>query len=233
MIEAIVFDFDGLIVDTETPEFDSWQEIFQSYGVPLERRLWDAAIGRHSKSFNIYQHLAEVSGQRIEREELRPKMRRRYLELIARNPVLPGVEDYLVSAKDMRLKLAVASSSSPGWAAGHLKERGLAHFFEFVLSAGDVTNAKPDPELYEMSVERLGVQPENALAIEDSAHGLTAAKAAGLHCVVVPNPMTKGMNFDSADICLNSLSEMALGDLLQQLERNAGKTKHVLPKMEV
>ncbi len=222
MIEAIVFDFDGLIIDTETPEFDSWQEVFESYGATLDRQVWDQAIGRHSMDFDIYEHLGELSGQHIEREEVRPRMRRRYLERIERNPVLPGVEEYLDTAKGMGLKLAVASSSSPGWAAGHLEDRELLHYFEFVLDAGYVANAKPDPELYTMSAERLGLRPENALAIEDSVVGLTAAKAAGLPCVVVPNPMTKGMDFSLADIRLGSLADVPLGSLLDRL--NGGLT---------
>ena len=219
MIEAIVFDFDGLIVDTETPEFDAWQEVFGSYGVRLERQKWERAIGRYSRDFDIYGHLGELSGRRIEREVVRPRMRRRYLELIARNPILPGVEDYLRSAKKMGLKLAVASSSTPDWAKGHLESRGLLHYFEFVLSAGDVANAKPDPELYTMAVGRLGVKPERALAIEDSAIGLTAAKAAGLWCVVVPNPMTEGMDFGAADLRLGSLADVSLEALLTSMDR--------------
>ncbi len=233
MIEAIVFDFDGLIIDTETPEFDSWQEIFESHGVKLERRTWEYSIGRYSRDFDIYGHLAELSGQAIDREVVRPLMRRRYLERIESNPVLPGVEGYLHSAKNMGMKLAVASSSSPGWAAGHLKGRGLLRFFEFVLDAGDVKNAKPDPELYTMAVGRLGVKPWNALAIEDSANGLTAAKAAGLHCVVVPNPMTKGMDFGAADIRLNSLLDVPLGELLQRLECKAVLTAEGLSESRV
>jgi HAD superfamily hydrolase (TIGR01509 family) len=222
LIEAIVFDFDGLIIDTETPEFESWQDIFQSYGVTLARDLWETAIGRHSKDFDIYEYLADLSGERIEREIIRPKMRRNYLERIERNPVLPGVEECLLAAKRMALKLAVASSSSPGWAAGHLEGRGLLHYFEFVLDAGDVANAKPDPELYTMSAELLGVRPENALAIEDSANGLAAAKAAGMSCVVVPNPMTMGMAFPSADIRLESLADLPLGNLLDMLNGKLG-----------
>ena len=126
MIKAIVFDFDGLILDTETPEFDTWQEVFESYGVRLERRTWDLSIGRDSKDFDIYKHLTDLTGQHIEQEVVRPKMRGRYLERIDENPILPGVEDYLASAKDMGLRLAVASSSSPGWAVGHLEQRKVA-----------------------------------------------------------------------------------------------------------
>ena len=225
MIEAIVFDFDGLILDTETPEFDAWQEVFQSYGATLDREVWDWSIGRYSKDFNIYAHLGELSGERIERDVVRPRMRRRYLELIERNPILPGVADCLETAKGMGLKLAVASSSTPGWAKGHLENRGLLHYFEFVLSAGDVVNAKPDPELYTKSVGRLGVKPENALAIEDSANGLTAAKAAGLRCVVVPNPMTEGMDFGAADLRLGSLADVSLEELLAELSFDGVRVK--------
>lgn len=219
MIEAIVFDFDGLIIDTETPEFDAWQEVFESYGVRLERQAWEWAIGRYSRDFYVYEHLAELSGQVIEREVVRPRMRRRYLERIEENPVLPGVKEYLTAAKEMGLKMAVASSSSPGWASGHLESRGLLHYFEFVLHAGDVVNAKPSPELYTMAVERLGVKAKNAFAIEDSAVGLTAARAAGLPCVVVPNPMTKGMDFSDASVRLNSLLDLPLGELIERLLR--------------
>ena len=222
MIEALIFDFDGLIIDTETPEFDSWQEVFQSYGVALERRIWDGFIGRGFGSFDVYQHLADLCGQPIDRDVVRPRMRRRYLERIERNPVLPGVEDYILTAQDMGLKLAVASSSRGGWASGHLARRGLLHHFEFVLSGDDVANVKPDPELYIKASRRLGVQPQNALAIEDSANGLKAAKAAGLRCVVVPNPMTQGMPFDAADFQLKALSDIPLRSLLANLRHAAG-----------
>lgn len=216
MIKALIFDFDGLIIDTETPEYDSWSELFASYGVELDRKMWEESIG--GAALDIYGLLEEISGQRIQRDVVRPRRRRRYLEGVERNPVLPGVLDYLRAAKLWGLKLAVASSSSAGWAAGHLKSRKLLHHFEFVLSAGDVSNVKPDPELYETAMQRLGVQGHEALAFEDSANGLASAKAAGLYCVVVPNPMTKHMNFDKADFHLNSLSEMTLGRLLEELQ---------------
>lgn len=221
MIKALVFDFDGLIIDTETPLHDSWSELFDSYGVKLDREAFEGSIG--GADFDIYQLLEELSGQRIEREVVRPRTRSRYLERVERNPILPGVEDYLIAARGMGLKLAVASSSRPGWAADHLERRGLLHYFEFVLSEGDVSNVKPDPELYATAAHRLGVRPRDALAIEDSANGLAAAKSAGLYCVVVPNPMTEDMDFGSADIRLNSLADMPLENLLKELRHRVDK----------
>ena len=217
MIKALVFDFDGLIIDTETPEYDSWSELFASYGVELDRKMWEESIG--AAALDIYGLLEEISGRRIERDIVRPRRRRRYLEGVERNPVLPGVSDYIRTAKLLGLKLAVASSSSAGWAAGHLESRKLLHNFEFVLSAGDVSNVKPDPELYQTAIQRLGVQGHEAVAFEDSANGLASAKAAGLYCVVVPNPMTRYMNFEEADLCLEKLADMTLGSLLEELQR--------------
>ena len=108
-----------------------------------------------------------------------------------------------------------------GGDVGHLERRGLLRYFEFVLSEGDVSNVKPDPELYATAARRLGVRPRDALAIEDSANGLAAAKSAGLYCVVVPNPMTEDMDFDSADIRLNSLSDVPLENLIKELRRRS------------
>ena len=217
MIKAIIFDFDGLIVDTETPEYDSWQEIFQERGVELDLDLWQSFIGRGFGDFDVYEHLARVSGKPVDRATLRPRMRKRYLDMIERNPILPGVEAWLRRAKALGLPLAVASSSRQGWASGHLEKRGLLPHFAFVHCAEDVANVKPDPEIYIITAKRLGVPPENALAVEDSLNGLTAAKAAGMRCVVAPNPMTRQMNFAAADLRLNSLADATLDSVLAQL----------------
>ena len=215
MIKALVFDLDGFIIDTETPEYDSWSEMFSSYGVELDRRMWEGSIG--GSGLDLYRLLEELSGELTEPEVVRRRARRRYLERVERNPLPPGVVDYINAAKKMGLRMAVASSSRSGWAAGHLERRKLLHNFEFVLCAGDVSKVKPDPELYETAVRRLGVQGHEALALEDSFNGLVSAKAAGLHCVVVPSPMTKYMNFAKADLRLDSLADMTLDRLLEEL----------------
>ena len=125
--------------------------------------------------------------------------------------------DYLLEARQLGLKLGVASSSSRDWVEGHLRKRELFQHFASVKSADDVSRVKPDPELYLASATHLGVSPGNALAIEDSANGVVAAKRAGLFCVVVPNEMTRGMRLERADARLSSLSEVPLGELLERL----------------
>lgn len=219
LIEALVFDFDGVIIDTETPDYVTWQEVFQAHGVELDKTLWSRFIGRGRKRFDTIQHLEELVGSPIDRDALGQSRRRRYLDLIDRNPVLPGVETYIDDAKRLGLKLGVASSSSVSWITRHLKARNLLDKFDSIKGLDDVSAAKPDPELYTAAVAALGTVPERAVAIEDSVNGVTAAKAAGLFCVAVTNPMTDDLPVDRADLRLKALSDMPLQELLELASR--------------
>jgi len=214
MINTLVFDFDGVILDTETPDYQTWQEVFESKGVVLELSVWTQHIGGRSGRFDWHQHLEALAGISIDRESLRLERRQRYLDIIGDNPVLPGILDYLQDARQLGMRLGVASSSSREWVEGHLSRLGILNLFDSIKASDDVVQVKPDPELYLASVSHLGTQPERALAIEDSAHGVTAAKKAGLFCLAVPNQMTKDLPLDHADLRLASLAEMPLQSLL-------------------
>jgi beta-phosphoglucomutase-like phosphatase (HAD superfamily) len=112
------------------------------------------------------------------------------------------------------VKLAVASSSSRAWVAGHLQRLGVLERFEVLKCSDDVERVKPDPALYRAACEHLGVPPARAVAIEDSPNGILAAKRAGLFCVAVPNALTGRLVLDAADLRLASLSELPLANLL-------------------
>lgn len=215
-MQALVFDFDGLIIDSETPDYDSWREICQTYGVSLSRDFWAGLIGRSSAEsvFDPYAYLETQSGQAVDREAVRQQRRARFFELFECQPVLPGVLDYLAEARRLGLGLAVASSGTATWVKGSLERLGLTHWFDTVCCADDVPRAKPDPALYQLAVQRLGVTPDRAIALEDSPNGLMAAKRAGLFAVAVPGPMTRALNFDMADLRLDSLADTPLSALL-------------------
>lgn len=132
--------------------------------------------------------------------------------------MLPGVSDYLTAAPALGLKVGIASSATRWWIDSLLGPRGLAHHFAVICTSDDVRLAKPDPEVYQKAVDALGVRPSEAVAIEDSAHGLAAARAAGLHCVVVPNRMTMTMDFAAASLKLGSLSERQLAEVVRLLD---------------
>jgi len=215
MIDAIIFDFDGVILDTETPDFETWQQEFRAHGVEFERSLWTKFIGGGPMWFDVPAHLAELAGRPIDPDRIKAR-RQRYLARIKDSPVLPGVALYLEQAREAGLKVGVASSSSRKWVEGHLTSRGLMGHFSSMTTRDDVANVKPDPELYLKSAERLGVSPGSCVAIEDSLNGVTAAKRAGMACVVVPNPMTAHMDLSQADLRLDALSDIPLFAMLQQ-----------------
>ena len=218
MIDTVVFDFDGVILDTEVPTFTAWQEVFESFGQSVDRGLWSGIIGGGQKFFDTMAYLESIVGPLPDREEVRRRKNERADRMIAESPVMPGVLDYLADARRLGLKLAIASSSPRDWVEGHLVERGLLDYFGAVVTRDDVTMVKPDPALYATAVERVGSEPARAFAIEDSFNGVTSARRAGLLCVAVPNEMTEDMDFGQADVRLGSLAEMPLEALLDRLE---------------
>jgi HAD superfamily hydrolase (TIGR01509 family) len=220
MIRAVVFDFDGLILDTEAPEFQTWQEIYQTHGCELLLEVWATGLGTSADAFDPYTHLEGQAGCPIDREAIQQRRRQRYLELLGANSALPGVREYIAEAKRLGLRLGVASSSSREWVVGHLTELGLSAYFDCIKCRDDVTRVKPDPALYQAVVETFALQPHQAIALEDSPNGITAAKRAGLFCVAVPNPLTRQLSLAHADLRINSLADFPLPQLLAHVRRN-------------
>jgi HAD superfamily hydrolase (TIGR01509 family) len=218
MIRAIIFDFDGLILDTEVPEFQTWQEIYQTYGCELPLALWAMAIGTSADVFDPYAHLEGLLGRAVEREQIRLKRRQRYTELLTAQSILPGVQAYIADAKRLGLRLGVASSSSRDWVIGHLTQLGLSPYFDCVKCADDVQRVKPDPALYQAVLDALALPAERVIALEDSPNGIAAAKRAGLFCVAVPNPLTRQLSLTHADLQVDSLADLPLERLLTVLQ---------------
>jgi HAD superfamily hydrolase (TIGR01509 family) len=220
MIDAIVFDFDGLIIDTEIADFLSWQKMYAEFGVELPLDVWHANIGV-SNAFDPYLHLEELLGYPIDRPTVHDRRKQWDNEFIAQQTILPGVETVLNDARRMGLKIGLASSSDHAWVDGFLDKLGLAGWFEVVRCSDDVDGrSKPDPAVYLSVVAGLGVPANRALALEDSPNGLAAAKAAGLYCTAVPNQMTRSLNFDQADLCLESLAQMPLAQIIDEVLKN-------------
>lgn len=215
-IRALIFDFDGLILDTEGPEFQSWQEIYRAHGADLTLSTWAVAIGTLD-AFDPYAELERQLGRPVDRETIRQERRRRNIELLEREPIRPGVETYLDDARRFGFKVGVASSSPRHWVAGHLDRLGLIARFDCLRCSDDVARVKPEPELYLSALGALGVAPDQAVALEDSPNGILAAKRAGMFCVAIPNELTRLLPLDRADIRLDSLAELSLAQLLDRL----------------
>jgi len=220
MIRGLIFDFDGLILDTELPGVQCWQEIYQEHGCIFPASAYADSVGTLPRAFNVYDHLEAQIGRPIDRDALQQRRLQRCTEIIVQQPVLPGIENYLREARQRGLKLGVASSSSRDWVAGHLERLELLSLFDH-LSCGDmVTMTKPHPELYQTALASLQLEAREAIAFEDSPHGVTAAKAAGIFCVAVPNQVTKQLTFAHADLQLLSLAEMAFEELVTTVHQS-------------
>jgi HAD superfamily hydrolase (TIGR01509 family) len=221
MIQAIVFDFDGLILDTEYPDYMSWLEIYRAYGAHLPLSAWERSIGSMDLDlFDPYAYLEAQLGRPVDREEIRARRRPRLDEMMAAQGLLPGVEDYLAGARRLGLKVGLASSSARAWVTSYLTRLGLnGATFDCLCCGDEVKRTKPDPELYLAVLGALAVRGDQTVALEDSPNGVAAAKAAGLYCVAVPSMLTRWLAFDQADLRLNSLADMPLERLLEQVER--------------
>ena len=217
MIRALVFDFDGLILETETPAYETWAEIYKEHGHELPLDRWFDYIGREGGFFDAADHLAALVGEGFDREAARKRRDAKKTTLIDALDVMVGVREYVADAKRLGLSLAVASSSSRKWVLGHLERLRLHAEWDGVFTRDDVARTKPAPDLYLAAVEALGVEPREAVAFEDSRNGIAAAKDAGLLCVAVPNALTAAMDLSRADMRLGSLAETPLERLLAVL----------------
>ncbi|MBX5448476.1 HAD family hydrolase [Thermogemmatispora sp.] len=225
MITALIFDFDGLILETELPEFLAWQQLYALYGQRFELEAWlpYIGIGPTSNPFDPLRELERRLGHVFspeEREALRQSRREYCRQLLEGQAVAEGVLDYLEAAERLGLLLGVASSSSRRWVVGHLERLGLRSRFQCICCGDDVHVTKPDPAVYLAVLRCLGVRPEEAIALEDSPNGVRAARRAGIFCVAVPSVLTRHATFSddaTPDLQLPSLSALPLEELLQRI----------------
>lgn len=216
-VRALVFDFDGLILDTETPAFQAWAEIYREFGHELPKDLWLDYIGREGGWFDALAYLEGLIGAREDREAIDLRRDARKTELVLAVAESAGLRDLLVDARGRGLRLGVCSSSTPKWVVGHLDRLGLTALFDGIQcrDRSDL-RAKPAPDLYLAACAGLGVRPNEAIAFEDSRNGMLAAQAAGMRCVVVPNALTIAMDLDGADHRFASLADVSLASLLDR-----------------
>jgi HAD superfamily hydrolase (TIGR01509 family) len=218
MIKALIFDFDGLILDTETPEVIAWQEVYSRYGVEFPVLLWGRIVGGNGNNdFDPIEYLRAQTGREIDGTLEREDKRVRDRQLVAEQGPLPGVEEMLQAADRLGLRCAIASSSTHAWVDGQLKRLGLYDYFDAIVCREEVERVKPDPQLFEAALRALGVGADEALVFEDSPNGVKAGRAAGIRVVAVPNPVTALLEIEGAEILLDSLADLTLEELLEKV----------------
>ena len=215
-LRAVLFDFDGTILDTETPEFEEWRAAFRARGHDLTLDVWQHSVGTVG-AYDPCAHLADLMGVPLDHETLRQEVYARHQTRCEAQPLLPGVVDRAREARAAGLKTAVASSSLSEWVEGWLARHQIRDLFDAVCTRDQVAQVKPAPDLFLLAAARLGVAPEECLAFEDSPNGISAARAAGMRCVAIPNPLTRHLPLGEADLVIESLAEHSLTDIRRRL----------------
>ncbi|GAB4497554.1 MAG: HAD family hydrolase [Anaerolineales bacterium] len=219
MLKALIFDFDGLILDTETPEVLVWQDIYKEYGFELPVEEWEKTVGGYGISnFDPAQNLSLLSQGRLDPVSLRARYRLEADALIHTKPILPGIMEMIGAAKESGLKVAIGSSSPHSWVDTHTQRLEIYHHFDHIICQDDVApgRTKPHPDIYLKALDTLQVDRTEAVVFEDSPNGVLASKRAGVFVVAVPNPLTAKMNVQG-DLTVSSLADLSLLDLADKI----------------
>ena len=215
-LKAVLFDFDGTILDTETPEFEEWRSTFRARGHELGLDVWQHSLGTVG-AYDPCAHLADLTGTPFDHDALRQEVYARHQTRCEAQPLLPGVVDRLREARAAGLKTAVASSSLSEWVEGWLARHRIRDLFDAVCTREQVRQVKPAPDLFLLAATRLGVAADQCLVFEDSPNGISAARVAGMRCVAIPNPLTRHLPLGEADFVVESLADYSLAEILSRL----------------
>jgi HAD superfamily hydrolase (TIGR01509 family) len=213
-IRAFLFDFDGLIIDTESAVLAGWERLYREHGHELPADKWASIVGT-TGVWSPMDHLEELVGEPLERDALNERRYAHEISLIEAEELRPGIADYIGAAERLGLKRAIVSSSSRPWIDTHLKRLERAFGWDAIVTADrDAERAKPNPTMYLEALDTLGVSAHEAIVFEDSPNGVRAARAAGIFVVAIPNDVTRDFGLDEADLVLDSLADLPPDELL-------------------
>lgn len=213
MLEALIFDFDGLILDTEVPVYEAWRQNYKAHNQELPLDTYVQCVGSDFHRFDPKAHLEILTGAAIDWTFWDPERERIAQAETAKLEPFPGVVSLLEEARARSVPCIVASSSPRSWVEGHLNRLELISYFSGTRCLDDVESPKPAPDLFLAAVEMAEVDPDQAVVLEDSLNGLLAARAAGVDCVIVPNRITATLDFEGAALILNTLEGVGLDHL--------------------
>jgi HAD superfamily hydrolase (TIGR01509 family) len=195
--DAIIFDHDGTLVDTESPDFEACRILCAEQGIELALEYWARTVVGHMNGYDVmYEELLKQSG--ISRDQMHRRLDQLWAETQKKTNLMPGVLVLLPELKRHGYRLAVATASDRQWTDRWLSHFNLLPYFEVIATGDEVPNNKPAPDVYLHAAAQLGVEPGRCLVFEDSMAGVTAASAAGMIVVAVPSHVTRTLNFQGA-----------------------------------
>jgi len=217
-IKGLIFDFDGLILDTESAEVHIWEMVFQQFGLtfPLDRYMQHVGSATDNLFVQDIMHDLGMSAEQI--RSAMDKFEQLFLVDGSFDTPREGVREFILSIKNAHLKLGIASNSYRPWVIGHLQNLHLSQYFDPICTRDEVSNSKPDPEIYNLVLKKWNFTPQQVVAFEDSPTGVRAAKNAGIYCAAIPNPITAKMDISHADVIFNSFTEVDLHEIMRNLE---------------
>ncbi len=213
-LAAVVFDFDGILIDSETPEYESHRRIFERCGVELTTDEWCDQIGVWTEGHDErwFRELHARTAEAPDHAAYHAEKRRIFDEVVPAEP-MRGIGALLAAIRDARIPAAIASSSPASWVERGAASLGIRPFFRAIVSGDDVTRRKPAPDVYLEAARRLSVDPAWTVAIEDSGPGIAAARAAGMKVVAIPHWLTAKHDLSGADLRVAHAGELTIARL--------------------
>ncbi len=213
-IEAVIFDFDGIVLDSETPEYESHRRIYERCGVTLTIDEWCGVIGTWSEGHDEqwFTRLCQRSAGAPARDSYFEERRRIFDEIVPGSP-MRGIDELLARLREGGIPTAIASSAPARWVVHAVERIGVRPLFDAVVTGDEVARRKPAPDVYLEAARRLGVDPARSVAIEDSGPGITAARAAGLKTIAIPHWLTERHDLSGADLQVAHAGELTLARL--------------------
>ena len=220
--DAIIFDHDGTLIDTESPDFKAWEMLYEEVGAPFSLDHWaELAVGCTAGYETLFAELVEWSNNKVTATALRSRLEELWVSTFEYVELMPGVRELLTQLRTAGYRLGVASASDRAWVVRWMTKFNLLPFFEIITTIDDVAHNKPAPDVYLSAAAKLSVEPTRCLVFEDSPFGIRAAKAAGMTVVAVPNIATKNLYLSQADAIVPSLQNVTI-DWIEALDDHQG-----------
>jgi HAD superfamily hydrolase (TIGR01509 family) len=218
-VRTLLLDFDGTMLETESSSYGSWRELLAEHDFDLTHDDWQAAVGTIN-GVDPVELLEDHLGTEVDRDSLERRQAALHREMLTEEVLRPGIQRIVDDARASGVDTAIVTSASERWVREHLRRLGLDEHWEHIVAAdGDPGRAKPAPLLYQEALALLGHDAGEAVAIEDSPNGVTAAKAAGLTVIAFPNPITERMDLGHADAVVTDMKDLGLDGLLAAIGR--------------